>query len=277
VASCWLALCLPVAGETTPPANLTYTLLEEAEHDPRLFTQGLILLGGDLIETSGGYGESLVRRYDADTGTIHAEQKLAPELFAEGIARAAEHLWVLTWREQVALKLDGESLAVLEQKKYRGEGWGLTSDGKQLIMSDGSNKLTLRQPGSFDKTGAITVHSPIEGRGKRRSWHNLNELEYAHGLVWANVWQDSRILAIDPAEGSVRGILDLQPLVARNNYRPGHSVLNGIAYDADQDAFWVTGKLWPKRYRIRVHWPQETRGGTVQSPDGSQPEISQDK
>ena len=232
------------------PHILTYDILQEQTHDPRLFTQGLITQGELLVETSGGYGQSVIRRYRVDTGAILNQARFPANVFAEGATQVNDQLYVLTWREGVSYRLDATTLELREKYTFEGEGWGLTYDGQHLIMSDGSDRLTWRNPDNFAALDTMSV----TGDGKH--WHKLNELEYAEGYIWANIWQDSRILAIDPQSGAVKGILDLGELVKLNSRQPQHSVLNGIAYDSQLKAFWITGKLWPRRYLIKINWPQ---------------------
>ena len=242
---------------------LSFAILQEAPHDSELFTQGLLLEGDMLVESAGGYSESQIRRYHATTGAITEETELPAHVFAEGIAQVDERLYLLTWQEGTAFVLDADTLAIRDSIKYQGEGWGLAYDGKRLIMSDGSDKLTLRDPHDFSQIATL----PVTGGGQ--IWRKLNELEYAKGFIWANIWLDTRILAIDPEYGTVAGILDLAELVKLNNTRPGHSVLNGIAYDPKRKAFWVTGKLWPRRYLIEIIWPETSSASSQQPSSGN--------
>lgn len=261
-----LLVCIALTVVTPQAAAvkiLDYEVLQQAPHDPKLFTQGLLIEGDMLLESAGGYGQSLVRRYHAATGATDEEVRLPAHVFAEGIALTDERLYLLTWREGIAFVLDVKTLAIRDSIKYTGEGWGLTYDGKRLIMSNGSDKLIMRDAKDFSVIGTL----PVTGGGK--AWHKLNELEYAAGFIWANLWQDNRILAIDPQYGTVAGILDLTELVKLNSSRPGHSVLNGIAYDPNRDAFWVTGKLWPRRYLLKVIWPESPRAQSEQASSGN--------
>ncbi len=242
------------------PQELTYTILRQLPHDPHLFTQGLITQGlvtqgKVLVESGGGYGRSVVRRYNPGTGTILTQARFPANVFAEGIAQVDDQLLVLTWREGISYRLDAESLKLMAIHKFEGEGWGLTFDGHKLIMSDGSDQLIRRDPEDFSVLGSV----PVTGGDQR--WENLNELEFADGYVWANIWQDNRIIAIDPDTGMVKAVLDLSALVELNSTQPRHSVLNGIAYDSDRDAFWITGKLWPRLYLIKVKWPSPETSG----------------
>ena len=254
-----MLLCVTSGCLADQPEELTYTILRQLPHDPQLFTQGLITQRLSpqelptqetlLVESAGGYGRSSVRRYNPATGALLSQARFPANVFAEGIAQVDDQLLVLTWREGVTFRLDAESLKLVAIHKFDGEGWGLTFDGRELIMSDGSDSLTRRDPGDFSVLGRLRV------RGSDQHWTNLNELEFADGYIWANIWQDHRIIAIDPGTGVVKGVLDLSRLVELNSTRPGHSVLNGIAWDSERDAFWITGKLWPRLYLIKVEWP----------------------
>lgn len=227
---------------TAAPATIPYRILLEAPHDSRLFTQGLIVDGNSLVESSGRYGHSRIRQYHVESNRIEKELVLPKHIFAEGLTRFNDKYFVLSWRRGQLFELSTDTLAIERTLSYSGEGWGLTHNGTNLIMSDGSHKLFFRRPQDFSLQRTITVTS--EGK----SWRKLNELEYAEGWIWANVWQDSRILKIDPNTGQVKGFLDFAPLVKR--YGSTHKTLNGIAYDPQRKAFWITGKLWPKRFLV---------------------------
>lgn len=248
-------LSLFCAVAQAAPRELSYEVLREEAHDPALFTQGLILEGDWLVESSGGYGKSLIRRYHVETGEVAKQVQLPQRVFAEGVVQVDNHLFLLTWRKGIGYELTADDLELVKRHDYDGEGWGLTYDGRYLVMSDGSDRLTWRQPDDFSKVRNLHV------TGGGRSWNRLNELEYAQGLIWANVWQENVILAINPRNAQVEGILDLSALVEANSTRPSHSVLNGIAYDKTQAAFWITGKLWPRRYLLKINWPSSTSAG----------------
>jgi len=233
-------------GDSLP---LTYQILATKDHDRRVFTQGLVLNGKVATETSGLYGKSFVMQYDADTGAVQRRISLPREYFAEGITEFNGLFFLLTWKAGLALVLD-QKLQQVAAQPYQGEGWGITHNGQHLIMSNGTDTLSIRKATDF------SVLDTLQVKDGERPIHNLNELEYAEELIWANVWQEPVILAIDPVTGAVKGTADLSELVRPNNSHPGESVLNGIAYDPDQRAFWVTGKWWPKRYLVKFHWPQ---------------------
>lgn len=235
------------------PVELGYQILQTSPHDTRIFTQGLLVQGDTLVETSGLYGQSFIIRYDQHTGAQRQFKRFPARYFAEGVAGYQGHLYVLTWKAGVLMQLDEQSLAVVGTRQYDGEGWGLTHNNRHFIVSNGSDRLQFRDLKTFKSVRELRVVDPD------RTWENLNELEFADGLIWANVWQSSNILAIDPEDGRVRGILNLSRLSDVNNTRPGDSVLNGIAYNPATGTYWVTGKLWPNRYEIRIQWPETSR------------------
>lgn len=244
----WLLLLINAAAQADP-IRLGYEILATRDHDARIFSQGLILNGNVLTETSGLYGKSFLVQYEANSGAVLRRIDLPRDIFAEGITEFAGRLYMLTWQARQALVFDAVSLQQETTLPFRGEGWGITHDGQHLITSDGSNILSWRKPEDFTVVKALPVSDDT------KSWHQLNELEYAEQFIWSNVWQDTVILAIDPATGKVKALVDLVELVRPNNQYPGRSVLNGIAYDPHLKAFWVTGKLWPKRYLVRFLWP----------------------
>lgn len=235
------------------PAVLDYEVLQTRPHDTRTFTQGLLLQGDTLVETSGLYGQSYIVRYDQITGLQQRFKRFPARYFAEGVADYNGHLYVLTWKAGILMQLDEQSLSVVGTRQYEGEGWGLTHDNRHFIVSNGSDRLHFRDLKSFELVRELQVVDPT------RTWKHLNELEFADNLIWANVWQSPHILAIDAGDGRVRGVLDLSRLVEQNNTQPGDSVLNGIAYNPTSGTFWVTGKLWPNRYEIKIEWPETSR------------------
>ena len=241
----YIPVILLLSGQVIANAPLSYKVLESHPHDSYLFTQGMILRDGKIYESSGLYKQSFLRIYDAQTGRIKAQRRLPRSIFAEGLEEYNDLLYLLTWKEKTLYILNKDTLKTLLTLPYRGEGWGLTHDGKDFIMSDGSNQLKFRDSQTF-QTKRILPLSNYPGIPR------LNELEYAKGFIWANVWQYDVILKISPEDGKVVGVLDLSELSKINNIDPGRTVLNGIAYDEKQDAFWVTGKNWPNRYLIKV-------------------------
>ncbi|WP_111640404.1 glutaminyl-peptide cyclotransferase [Marinimicrobium alkaliphilum] len=241
----WLVSC----ASADNPLHYDYEVIAERDH-PILFTQGLLLHDGYFYESSGLYGRSRLVRYRADVNaesTLIAHSRTLPQrYFAEGLALFDDQLYQLTWRENTLLIYDRESFDLQTTRHYPGEGWGLTEDGQRLIRSDGSDQLFFHAPDSFELLGQVAVHEA--GRPVRR----INELAYVDGRVWANIWKENRIIAINPDSGTVDITVDLSDLAAQIDKPDSQSVLNGIAYDPEQDAFWVTGKNWPRLFLIRL-------------------------
>ncbi|MBF6211728.1 glutaminyl-peptide cyclotransferase [Nocardia puris] len=211
-------------------------------HDPRAFTQGLEVHGDVLYEGTGLAGRSTVRATDLRTGAELARVEVPAPYFGEGITRAGDTLWQLTWREGTAFARDPVTLAVRAEHSYDGEGWGLCARDGGLVMSDGSNTLTFRDPVTF----AITGTTDVDFAGAR-----LNELECAaDGSVYANDYPTDRILRIDPESGALLGVADASGLLPRDQ-RAGADVLNGIAQLPGTDRFLVTGKYWPTMFEVR--------------------------
>jgi glutamine cyclotransferase len=217
-------------------------------HDPEAFTQGLVYLDGFLYEGTGLNGRSSIRKVRLENGEVLQIRKLDPQYFGEGIAIVGNSLFELTWETEVGFVYDRTSFERTGTFTYKGEGWGLTYDGRHLIMSDGTSSLRFIDPGTRKEVSRVQV------RDAGRPVERLNELEYVKGEVFANVWQAERIARISPKTGQVLGWIDLSGLL---NTREAASVdvLNGIAYDAQQDRLFVTGKLWPKLFEIKVVEP----------------------
>ncbi|HHX45228.1 MAG TPA: glutaminyl-peptide cyclotransferase [Chloroflexi bacterium] len=234
------------------PVQYGYEVVARYPHDPDAFTQGLVY-GGDgvLYEGTGLWGASSLRRVDLTTGEVQRRRDLADAYFGEGIAVVEERIIQLTWKAGVAFTYDRETFELLGEHAYPGEGWGVTYDGERLIMSDGTSRLRFWDPETLAEIGSVEV---LDGEDPITY---LNELEYVEGQVWANVWQTDRIARIDADSGRVVGWIDLTGLL-RAEDRQGRrvDVLNGIAYDADAERVFVTGKWWPVLYEIRV-----VRGG----------------
>jgi glutaminyl-peptide cyclotransferase len=214
-------------------------------HDSNAFTQGLAIHEGQLYEGTGQYGASTVRRVDLASGRPEKQRALNPRYFGEGIAILDGSLYQLTWQNGVVVVYDLESFEVQRTMQYSGEGWGLTHDGRELIMSDGSAMIRFRDPQTFAVTREIEVRDGAQPLAK------LNELEYVNGEIWANIWYDDRIARISPATGAVLGFIDLSTLYPQSA-RSSEAVLNGIAYDAAAQRLFVTGKNWPQLYEIDV-------------------------
>ncbi|HEX6040951.1 glutaminyl-peptide cyclotransferase [Longimicrobium sp.] len=228
-----------------PPAPVaSVEQVRSYPHDSTAFTQGLVWRNGRLYESTGRYEQSTLRIVELETGRVLQQSRLGGQYFAEGLAAVGDTLYQLTWKEGVAFIWDPQTLRQIGQVQYNGEGWGLASDGRRLIVSDGSSYLSFVDPTTFQLDTTLRV---MDGS---RPVDQLNELEWVKGEVWANVWHTQRIARIDPATGRVKGWLDLSPLIPPSTDQ--EAVLNGIAYDEAADRLLVTGKLWPVLYEIRV-------------------------
>jgi len=229
-----------------PPENLSYDVIRSYPHDSNAFTQGLVYVNGVLYESTGTYGQSSLRAVELQTGRVLQKRDLDPRLFGEGLASWKSNLIQLTWQAHTGFVYDQFSFRPLKQFEYQGEGWGLTTDGKRLILSDGKPYLRFLDPTTFLETG----HLLICADGQPLS--ELNELEYISGQVLANVWHTDRIARISLRTGQVTGWLDLHELALKTQPQNPEAVLNGIAYDPIGKRIFVTGKLWPKLYEITM-------------------------
>lgn len=241
------ALLVLPSRETGPSVAVAPVLRPEVvgryPHDPGAFTQGLLVEGGAVYESTGLYGQSTLRRVDLESGRVLASRALGGGDFAEGLAALGGRLYQLTWREGRVYVSDLDTLAPLDTLPLPGEGWGLAEDGRLLILSDGSDRLRWLDPATLAVVREVTV------RDGGRPVPRLNELEYVDGVVYANVWQTGRIAAIDPESGAVLQWLDFETLY-RLHTGTGADVLNGIAYDPAADRLLITGKLWPTVYAV---------------------------
>lgn len=228
----------------TPAEHLKVKVLGSMPHDREAYTQGLVWTEGMLYESAGQYGRSSLRQVDPQTGKVLRSVPVPPRYFAEGLALVGERLLQLTWQEGTAFVYDLATFSRTGELPYSGEGWGLCFDGKRLIMSDGSNHLTFRDPATFASTGGVDV--ALDGRPAMR----LNELECVDGAVYANVWQSDEILRIDPATGAVTAVIDAAGLLTLKEAVRAE-VLNGIAYKPETKTFLLTGKYWPKMFEVR--------------------------
>jgi glutaminyl-peptide cyclotransferase len=216
-------------------------------HDPLAYTQGLVFDRGELLEGTGKYRESTLRRVDLESGRVLQSVRLPSDAFGEGVTVRGGEVFQLTWRNQYGIVYDRSTLRELRRFRYSGEGWGLTHDGTHLILSDGSSTLRFLDPKTFRVVRQLMVRS-----GGRRV-ANLNELEYVRGEILANIWYKDYVARISPASGEVLGWIDLHTLVPDGLDR--ESVANGIAYDAENDRLFVTGKNWPQLFEIRLVAP----------------------
>ena len=273
-ASATLIVVDPVGPTATPAATATatavptdsvalygYNVITSYPHDPTAFTQGLVFAAGAaddgsdaFYEGTGRRGQSNLRRVNLETGAVEQQVDLDPSYFGEGIAIFDERIYQLTWQANRGFIYDLSSFEQLGEFEYPTEGWGLTHDGEQLIMSDGTPTLYFRDPETLAVTGSVSVYDgmgiigPVNGPVQR-----LNELEYIDGYVYANIWQSNIIAIIEPETGRVAGWIDLSGLL--NEADRGElsvDVLNGIAWDAEGERLFVTGKLWPRIYEIEL-------------------------
>ena len=235
----------------TPPAwkafsSLSYQTVKELPHDPRAFTQGFVLHDGVWIESTGLQDQSSIRLVEIETGKVQLMKELKGDFFGEGATVFDGKIYQLSWKNQQGFVFDAKSLAWKKNFSYSGEGWGLTTDGKQLIMSDGTETIRFYHPTAFTFARAIQVKKA--GQALRM----LNELEYVEGEIFANVWQTNEIVRINPTTGEVLGVIDLSGIDKAEEKVSVDHVLNGIAYDHDKRLLYVTGKCWPKIYQINL-------------------------
>jgi glutaminyl-peptide cyclotransferase len=250
-----LGICLLfVAVFLTHPANAQHTgqidgyqIIHVYPHDPDAFTQGLVYVDGHLYESSGRNGKSSIRMVDLETGQVLQRYELAANYFGEGLTNWGSDLVQLTWKSNTGFVYDRFSFVEKRTFRYKGEGWGLTHDDKRLILSDGTPSLRFLDPQSLAVTRRVRV---IDEKGHPVS--NINELEYIHGEIYANIWGTDQIVRISPRTGKVLGRLDLTGLMDKSQLTDPNAVLNGIAYDSKEDRIFVTGKLWPKLFEIKV-------------------------
>jgi len=229
-----------------PPPVFHYRVVNVYPHDEKAFTQGLAVEDGLIYEGTGLNGQSALRQIRLKTGDVLKTHKLLQEFFGEGIVLYKNKIIQLTWKSHVGFVYDKDSFKMLNTFYYPTEGWGITYDGKQLIMSDGTSILYFLNPETLKETQHIDV------RDQNVPVTRLNELEYVRGEIYANVWLTNRIVRIDPRTGRVTGWIDLEGLSPFRNSDNQKKTLNGIAYDAKNDRLFVTGKLWPKIYEIKL-------------------------
>jgi glutaminyl-peptide cyclotransferase len=224
-----------------------YQVIHVYPHDAAAFTQGLIFQDGHLYESTGQNGKSSLRMVDLYTGQVLQKHDLPAEYFGEGLTDWGSTLIQLTWKAHQGFVYDRFSFSQSRTFPYAGEGWGLTHDKTQLILSDGSSQLRFLDPNSFQVTKKLRVTDeaghPVD---------NLNELEFVHAEIYANIWHSDQIARISPSNGKVLGWIDLNGIIDKRELADPEAVLNGIAYDSSTDRLFVTGKLWPKLFEIRV-------------------------
>ena len=227
-----------------PIETYTYTIVDSWPHDAAAFTQGLVFEDGILYESTGLFGESSIRIVDLETGSVQSKTDVAAEHFAEGLTKLNGKLYQLTWQSNKGFIYDENSLELIGEFSYQGEGWGLTDDGQSLIMSNGSNVISFHDPETFEIQRTIEIFdngTPVTA---------LNELEYINGKIYANIWHNDRIVQVSAQTGKILGWIDLTNLLPAEQRQNPEAVLNGIAYDQGTDRLFVTGKLWPTIFEI---------------------------
>ncbi|MBT9331055.1 glutaminyl-peptide cyclotransferase [Paracidobacterium acidisoli] len=241
-----LLLLLFTAPLTLCAQTSTFRVVHSWPHDPQAFTQGLVFTGGQLYESTGLNGRSSLRMDDLTTGRVLQHLDLPAQYFGEGLTEWGSTLIQLTWKAHLAFVYDRFSFRLLKTLHYSGEGWGLTQDGRHLILSDGTAVLRFLNPDTF----AVVRRLSVTDHGKPVT--QLNELEYVHGEIYANVWYTNKIVRISPQTGKVLGWIDLTGIIPASELHDPGAVLNGIAWDAQHDRLFITGKLWPKLFEIQV-------------------------
>jgi glutaminyl-peptide cyclotransferase len=242
-------------AETPKNLTLSYEVISERTHKPSLFTQGLLVSDENFYESSGLYGQSLLVSYPITepestweklSAPFSKKQELPKQYFAEGLTLLNDKLYLLTWQEKTLLIFDKKTLNYEKSMHYQGEGWGLTTNGKELIRSDGSDQLFFHKADDFSVIKQLSVidnNNPVT---------RLNELEFAQSYIWANIWYEDAIIKINPTTGQVEGKLHLADLRKKMPSLGTDAVLNGIAWDEKRQAFWVTGKNWPKLFLVKI-------------------------
>lgn len=234
------------ASQGKKPKEYTAKIAESLPHYIKAYTQGLFFFQGRLYESSGQYKQSFFHEVDLKKGTSLRSLNLPPKYFAEGAVVFGKRIYILTWMENSVLVYDLDTFKPLTTLYNPREGWGLTTDGEQLISTDGSSNLYFHDPATFRELSRVEVTlngNPLD---------QLNELEYIKGDIWANVYGSDVIVIIDPSTGVVKATVDCSGLLPYYQRKPDTDVLNGIAYDAEKDFVYVTGKYWPRMYRIEL-------------------------
>ncbi len=228
------------------PVTYRVEVVATHPHDPTAYTQGLEVVGDLLLESTGLRGQSSIRLVEPSTGRVVRSRALDDDLFGEGATVVGDEVWQLTWTSERLLIHDLDDLDQRRQLSYRGQGWGLCATPRHLVMSDGSSQLTIRDRTTFEIIDEVEVNDTDGPVAK------INELECVDGVVWANVFQTTRLLAIDPGDGRVVGSADLSPLVPPGFEGDGGNVANGVAHDPATGRFWLTGKRWPVLYEVEL-------------------------
>jgi glutaminyl-peptide cyclotransferase len=223
-----------------------YRIEEVLPHNVSSYTQGFFYHNGFFYESTGQYGSSMIAQVDVNSGRVLKSHALDRNYFGEGACLLDGLIYQLTWTERTCFIYDAQTFILLGTRRYNRQGWGLTTDGTDLIMSDGSSTLYYLDPNTMMDKHSVKV--TLEGRDVE----NLNELEYIDGEIWANIYLSDEIVRIDPATGSVTGVINLRGILPASLRKPSTDVLNGIAYDAKTNSIWITGKYWPRVYKISL-------------------------
>lgn len=248
-----LVFLVSIQSACSPPKQSScgtshYRIVTNYPHDPSAFTQGLFVHKGNLYESTGLYGQSSIRRVDIPSGQLLQVRRLPKHFFGEGIAWVSNRIYQLTWRSGTVFVYNAATFTELQRLKVQGEGWGLTYDGQDLIMSDGSDRLKYLDADTLDVKRVVSVADngvPVK---------SLNELEYVNGEILANIWQTEKIARIRPSDGVVTGWINLENLLSPEE-RPGTDVMNGIAFDKEKGLLYITGKYWPRLFVL--DWTNE--------------------
>lgn len=251
---CLLAfLLLPALPACAQVPEYGYTVVHTYPHDTGAYTEGLFWHDGYLYESTGEVGSSSIRKVDLKSGETVQKKVLMPPYYGEGIIALDNRLYQLTWRSGKGFIYDFEGFNKIGDFSYPGEGWGMTSDGKHLLMSDGTPQIRVLDPASLKEVRRITVTWDGNEVGR------INELEWIKGEIWANIWLSKRIARIDPETGNIVAFIDLEGLGPKPGEvrDPNNAVLNGIAYDKKGDRIFVTGKHWPHLYQIKLKKPRK--------------------
>ena len=242
-----VVLASPAAAKEPAIPTYGFEVVRSYPHDLNAFTEGLFFKNGLMFESTGVEGRSSIRKVRLETGEVLQQVALPPGLFGEGIVDWGEQIISLTWQTQLGLVLNASDFSLVKKFSYPGEGWGLTRNNRELVMSDGTAELRFLDPQTLRENRRLRVTA--DGRPLTQ----LNELEWVNGEIYANIWQTDRIARIDAKSGKVLGWIDLTGLLPAKERVAGHTdVLNGIAYDSISRRLWVTGKMWPKLYEIKL-------------------------
>ncbi|QIK78130.1 glutaminyl-peptide cyclotransferase [Sphingomonas piscis] len=234
----------PAIAEPILPTLCTFTVRKSYPHDPKAFTEGLLFDGGQLYESTGMVGQSGVRRVRLSDGKVLQQAVVPPPYFGEGLTKLGNEMFSVTWKEGKGFRWNARTFRKTGEFSYTGEGWGLTNDGKQIFMSDGTPVVRVLDPKSMKVVRTFTVNAggqPVA---------NINELEWRRGALMANVWTTNQVVIFDPASGAVRSVMDLSELRRQAGGSDVEAVPNGIAYDEAGDRLFVTGKYWTKLFEI---------------------------